>query len=115
MKRFWKYHAETIRRWLAHPYLPIIMACVGIILSLSALDTGLVADDYIHRAKLLGQWLSPDTDASLWGLFSFIEGTPEQVLAFKETGFGPWWMFEEFPARIAFWRPLTEITHWIDY
>lgn len=115
MKRFWEHHAKTIRRWLTHPHVPIIMACVGIMLSLPALDTGLVADDYIHRAKLLGQWLSPDTDASLWGLFSFIEGTPEQVLTFKETGFGPWWMFEEFPARITFWRPLTEVTHWIDY
>lgn len=115
IKRFFSKHAQTIQQWLTCRHLPIIVACAGVVLSLSALDTGLVADDYFQRGRLLGQWLSPEVDASLWGLFSFLEGTPEQVQVFKEAGFGPWWMFEDFPARVVFWRPLTEITHWIDY
>jgi len=114
-KRFLSKHTETIRRWLTGRHLPIILACIGIVLTLPALGMGLVADDYIHRAMLLGQWPWPAEDASLFGLFSFLDGTPEQIRALMEAGFAPWWMLEEFQARVAFWRPLTELTHWVDY
>lgn len=115
IKRFFSKHADTIRRWLTHRHVPIILACVGIVLTLPVLGTGLIADDYMHRAMLVGQWPWPAEDASLFGMFSFLDGSPEQIRTFREVGLVPWWMFEDFQMRVAFWRPLTEITHWLDY
>lgn len=113
IKRFFLKHTETIRRWLTHRHLPIMLACVGIILTLPALGTGLVFDDYWHRTMLLGQWPRSTEDASLFGMFSFMDGTPEGAQVLKEAGIVPWWTFEGIKA--AFWRPLTEFTHWLDY
>ncbi len=116
MNRFFSRHAETIQRWLTHRHLPIILACVGIIITLPSLGTGLISDDYVHQEKLAGSLIwTPAQDASLFGLFSWLDGTPEQIRALKETGVAPWWMRDDFGTRIVFWRPLTELTHWLDY
>jgi hypothetical protein len=115
IKQLFSKHSDTMRRWLTHRHLPIILAGVGILLTLPALGMGLMFDDHFHRARLLEQWPWPAEDASLFGLFSFLDGTPEEIRALKEAGFAPWWMLEEFHMRVAFWRPLTELTHWLDY
>ncbi len=112
--RFFSKHADTIRRWLTYRHLPVILACVGIVLTLPALGGGLIIDDYFHRDMLSGPFLWPPArDASLFGMFSFLDGTPEGSQALKEAGIIPWWTFEGI--KVAFWRPMTEITHWLDY
>lgn len=85
------------------------------LLTLPALWTGFMADDYMHHAILHAKELpieKPD-DLSLFGLFSFINGDPERNRMAMDLSVIPWWTFGEM--KYAFWRPLSEITHWLDH
>lgn len=71
------------------------------------------SDDWFQLLLLDEDSVLRRNDGSLWGLFSFIDEVPahrEQMQAF---GVLPWFAAEDFSFR--FWRPVTEITHWIDY
>lgn len=113
LKDFLVKHFESIQDWFTRRYWPAILAGIGIILTLPALGSGLVFDDYWHSTMFAGRWPWPADDGSLVGMFSFLDGTLEGSQALKEAGIAPWWMFDGIKA--AFWRPLTELTHWIDY
>ncbi|GAK58713.1 hypothetical protein U27_05688 [Candidatus Vecturithrix granuli] len=113
LKGFLLKYFESIQGWFTSRYWPVILACVGIILTLPALGSGLVFDDYWHSTMFAGRWPWSAEDGSLIGMFSFMDGTLEGSQALKEAGIVPWWMFDGIKA--AFWRPLTELTHWIDY
>lgn len=103
--------AQVMRRWLASRHLPVIAACIGVVLTLPSLSGGLAVDDYVHRQILLGQWQWPVKDASLFGLFTWFD--PANNRSMMEAGLFPWWTYDK--ARAAFWRPLSELTHWLDY
>ena len=101
------------RSWLNQPHLPYYLALLAVVLTLPVLSLGLQMDDLAHRAILLQQF--PDRnlqDLSLFGLFSWIDGNPFRVRQLFEFGL-PWWSYAEL--KITFWRPLTEIAHWLDY
>jgi len=69
-------------------------------------------DDDFHRAALT----RPDLAAlarSPAELFVFIEGDVAANRRFVVMGMLPWWSHEELP--LAFFRPLTGLTHWVDY
>lgn len=81
-------------------------------LTLPALTAGLVADDYIHRTVLLHRgelapFLSPVTD-----LFAFVKQGPAADVM-RDLGYLPWW--SDPALRISFFRPLTALTHMLDY
>lgn len=83
--------------------------------TLPSLWAGLMGDDYMHYAILKAKDLpieKPD-DLSLFGLFSFINGDPERNRQAMDLGVIPWWTYADM--KYAFWRPLAEITHWIDH
>ena len=44
---------DFIARWLTHRFWPLIVAGLAIVVALPSLWTGLVVDDYVHRAMLL--------------------------------------------------------------
>ena len=101
------------RSWLDQPNLPYYLALLAMVLTLPVLSLGLQMDDLTHRAILLQQ--IPDRnlqDLSLFGLFSWIDGNPLRIQHLSEFGL-PWWSYAEL--KVTFWRPLTEIAHWIDY
>jgi hypothetical protein len=106
-------HDSKTKRILASSKLPILLALLAIVLTLPALSVGLQLDDFVHKVKLLGQDISPVEDASLFGLFSFLDGNADRTRELMDMGFLPWWTFENI--KIAFWRPLTEVFHYIDY
>lgn len=95
--------------------MPKVALLLGLLLSLPALWVGLQMDDYFHwglvtsKSQVL-QTLSP---ASPFGLFSFLDGDPARVLDLMNLGLLPWWTNSE--VEYAFWRPLTEFTHGLDY
>lgn len=94
------------------PLLPIALA---VLLTLPALTTGLQLDDYYHWA-LVNQipWLPAAQDLGGWyGLFTFLDGNPERTRALMEQGMVPWWTLPE--VQYAFWRPVSELTHIVDY
>ena len=70
-------------------------------------------DDYFQRKILVGPWEWPVHDSSLFGMFSFMDGDPVRTQRMMDAGVLPWWTFPQ--VKVAFWRPLSEITHWLDY
>ncbi|MFH1743502.1 MAG: hypothetical protein ABIH23_31240 [bacterium] len=47
------------------------------------------------------------------GMFRFLDGTPERAHRFMDVGVAPWWTYEKI--RLSFWRPITALTHVLDY
>jgi len=85
-----------------------------LILTLPALFSGLMGDDYLHYALLTADLpIGKPDDLSLFGLFSFINGDPERNRMLMDYSLIPWWTDAQM--KYAFWRPLSEITHWLDY
>ncbi len=97
-----------------HPGLPWFTAALAFFLVLPSLTVGLQLDDWLHRMILLDRMVIPPAeDASLFGLFSFFSGDTEQIKQCIDLGVVPWWTLQNI--RVSFWRPISEITHWIDY
>lgn len=100
------------RRWLAC-HAPALLPALALLLTLPALATGLQFDDYVQRDLLLAHpgvaGLGPATGA----LFTFLDGNPANTLLRVERGELAWWTLPS--AKIAFWRPLSSLTHWLDY
>ncbi len=46
-------------------------------------------------------------------MFAFVSGNRDEVRALVESGGLPWWSSPEL--RLAFFRPLTGLTHWLDF
>ena len=86
---------------------------LGVLLASPSLFTQPVADDLLHELSLRENpgvaGLSPhDID-----LFRFASGDPARARALMNEGVFPWWT--EPTVRLAFFRPLSGITHWIDW
>lgn len=81
---------------------------------LPVLFSGFLGDDYIHYALLSPDIAIPKAnDWSLFGLFSWIDAEPARNKVLMDLGVLPWWTEEGM--RYQFWRPLAEISHWIDH
>lgn len=103
----------SLPRVLEHRYLPAFLIGAGLLLTLPSLFIGWRLDDYLHRNMLIRQFSGAANDASLFGLFSFFDGNPARMAEMQEDGLVQWWAYRG--ARAALWRPLTEVTHWLDY
>ena len=101
----------SARRFLSTQRLPLALAIVALVLTLPALRAGLVADDYFHRMVLLGMGaLGAGTDP-ICDLFAF---APERLHGWMgEQGLLGWWADPGLHVSLA--RPLTALTHVIDY
>ncbi|MCG8671765.1 MAG: hypothetical protein MI867_20340 [Pseudomonadales bacterium] len=78
-----------------------------------ALIAGFMGDDFIHLALFKsGLPVSAPNDASLFGLFSFMDADPIRNKELMDLGLLPWWTFPDM--KYAFWRPMTELTHGLD-
>ena len=87
---------------------------VTFLLCIPALFTGYMGDDYLHYALLNADLpITKPDDLSLFGLFSFINGDPERNRLLMDYSLIPWWTYSDM--KYAFWRPLSEIFHWLDY
>ena len=76
---------------------------------LPALAVGLQWDDYLHRS-----WLTPPTlSVATMHLFSFLDGDPAHIRAQMQQGTVPWWTAPD--GKNTFWRPISGLTHWLDY
>ena len=103
----WERTVETLRKLLACRYLPAMIAILAMALTAPSLSKGLVADDLIHRAKLLTLTLPQ----ALRELFVFVD--QHNGARLMDLGAGPWWSLKTL--HIAFFRPVTVLTHWLDY
>jgi hypothetical protein len=100
----------AVRALLCHPALPYGLALLAVALALPALWAGVQFDDYFHRELLLG---AESPVAGMQDLFAFLDGDAARARQWMDSGVFPWWTLLQ--AREAFWRPLTALTHWLDY
>ena len=91
----------------------VVAAVLAVLLLLPALPVGFMMDDYAQWF-----WMRGGTDAAggprgFWDLFRFQGPERESLLVAMDRGYWPWWTNPEL--RLAFFRPLTAITHAIDH
>ena len=115
-----------IARILGWRYWPCVLVLAALVVSLPAIRTGPLNDDFVHGAALIGPSSYTDrlAEAGLPQagsgelpdvLFNtYIAVHPEHNLVdLKRYGALPWWAYDGL--RVAFWRPLAALTHWLDY
>jgi len=118
--------SSRVARLLGWRWWPGVLALTAIAVSLPALRTGLLNDDYYHRALFAGPsesldrlsraGLMPDGAGRLSTALShqFAPVDSERNLKqLKAYGALPWWTSDNL--RVAFWRPVTSLTHWVDH
>jgi hypothetical protein len=85
---------------------------LAVLLVLPTLDVGLMGDDFLFREIFQGR--NPGAHpGALFGLFTFTDGLTEHNRELRAQGLIPWWVSDQ--ARMMFWRPLSELTHWVDH
>lgn len=99
-------------RLLTHRHLPVLLAAIAVALLLPALGVGFQLDDYFLRLALADPPIDPHWSRTPVDLFAFFKD--ESLVRYaRETGAAPWWTPDEF--RLAFSRPLSGVTHWLDF
>jgi hypothetical protein len=104
----------------------VALVLIAVAVSLPALRAGLLNDDYRHCALLAGPsefldhlgeaGLAPDGSGRLSTALAdqFITVDPNtNQQALKAYGALPWWTCDDL--RVAFWRPVAALTHWVDH
>lgn len=99
--------------WLESKRLPAVAIAVACVLSLPTLGGGLRLDDLVHRAKLTGGAAWNPESVGWSTMFEFVRGTPEEHARYVEVGLGPWWIAPHL--RMSFFRPVSCLTHVLDY
>lgn len=90
---------------------PYWLMALGILLVSPSLFSGFFADDYNFYALTYKQ-LVPKYPFSLWDYFTFLTDS-ERTHLYQNQGILPWWLDETMQA--VFFRPLSEISHFIDF
>jgi len=105
--------AKRVTCWLGHRNLPLHLSLLAVALASPSLWIGWQLDDYIHRAALTGGAEFQEVRRSPAELFAFVKGDPETNRRNISRGFWPWWTRPDL--RLAFFRPVSGLTHWVDY
>lgn len=108
----------ALRAQLVHRRLPWLLGALGIVLALPSLWVGLQVDDHASRLTLFGGPSALDLTSgarldAIHKLFLFVNGDPEDVRWGMDIGALPWWSSKNL--TLNFWRPLSALTHWLDY
>jgi hypothetical protein len=108
----WSLMAVPVRNWLSHRRLPLALSVVAVLLCAPSLWLGLYADDYVLWARLADPSPAPSFARSPWRAFAFID-SEDALRRTMDFGGVPWWTSPGL--RLAFFRPLTGLTHWVDF
>ncbi len=92
------------------PKRPALIAIAAAVLATPALWTGLQFDDYMLERQIRG---ASGVGEVAGELFRLHPGNHDDTARLMEQGILPWWTYPDM--RVAFWRPVSAITHWLDY
>jgi len=95
---------------LVSPRLPILLSLLALVLGLPSLWGGLQFDDYLLEQSVLN---APDVESAIHDAFIFMDGNPANAQAKMDVGIYPWFSLPD--GKVAFWRPLGALTHWLDF
>ncbi|MEP7124441.1 MAG: hypothetical protein ABJE95_26170 [Byssovorax sp.] len=102
-----------LRVLFASPHLVRWAVVVAAVLAIPVLFQGFLGDDHAIRGFLLhtpffARWAKPPLE-----VFSFYDGDPGRTRSLVDHGVSPWWTDPSL--RIMLFRPLSALTHWIDF
>ena len=98
---------------LVSPRIGMLAVGIVVVLNLPWATTGWYLDDVMQRAQFLEVGPLTDSTNMTHRMFDFRSGDAEQILAQKDVGLLPWWADDQLKMR--FWRPLSALTHVVDY
>lgn len=102
-----------VRRALCHPRAAALTITLTLALTGVGVRLGFTGDDYIHALMLRDDpQLEGLTPRSL-DLFVFARGSSDETRGLMNEGVFPWWT--DPYVVIAFFRPLSAATHWLDH
>ncbi|MGD0654140.1 MAG: hypothetical protein ABSA16_07355 [Thermoguttaceae bacterium] len=104
---------KFIEKILVSRWLGPVAALVGVLLVSPSLNLGWFADDFYTRWILTQSPAYSDVRPAQSDIFRFFDGDPHRNQRMKDIGMLPWWVSTGF--KISFWKPLTTLTHIIDY
>ena len=104
---------KRFSQWMLQWRYPAVPVAIGVLLALPSLWGGLQFDDYGIRATVLDLYVVEGISADPLQPFSFLDGDPIRNQRLMDYGFLPWW--SDLECRAAFMRPLTALTHMVDY
>lgn len=100
--------------WLSAHKAPVWILIIATLFSVPSLFCGFMNDDFLHNLIITHRSPVPKVDdVSIYGQFSFVSGSQERINKIIDVGAFPWWT--DTSVKIAFFRPLAEITHGLDY
>src|SRR5690606_5974067 len=106
-----------LRRLLAHPRAPWVIAALAFALHLPSLATGLTLDDHFQRVRIQAALDGTPTPLeayppTLWDIFVFVPDDPALRHALIDRGVLGFAADPEL--SFAFFRPLSALTHLLD-
>lgn len=104
---------DKLRSVFAHRRSIWLWALAGVMLNILCITTPPFTDDFLQWAILTDRLQLPDHPGTAFGLFDLVDGSPDLVQTMKASGRLLWCTSDNL--HLAFWRPLTELTHWLDY
>lgn len=93
--------------------MPWVAAALGFLLFVPALGLGLQFDDFSHRVAFHPIAGLDEFERSPLELFAFIDGDPNTARATMDRGTSPWFMNERL--KLSFFRPVSGLSHWLDF
>ena len=100
-------------RFLARPTATWAAIALAVALAAPSVTTGLSADDWLQHLVALQLKPFQGLPASRFDLFSFVGHDARDTLLQMDAGVLPWWT--DPAVKLAFWRPLTSLTHVLDW
>jgi hypothetical protein len=105
--------SRQLRQRVSPGFATLFCCVLGLCLLSPALFSGLVADDYFHELMLRDDPGVRGLSHGALDLFRFADGRPESARALIEEGVFPWWVDPK--VLLAFFRPLSSLSHLIDH
>jgi len=104
---------KRLCQWILRRRYPLVLVGVGLLLVSPSLWVGVQLDDITIRTKVLGGLPLEGAGSSPWEPFTFLDGDPDRTRLLMDSGLVPWWTDPQ--CRLSFMRPLTALTHMLDY
>lgn len=100
-------------RWLERPRATLWIVVIALLLVLPCVTVGFAADDHVLRTQLIDELSVPGFERHPLDAFTFATGEAASNEGLRETGTFSWWVAPDL--RLDFWRPVSALTHWIDF
>ncbi len=104
---------ETVVRWLSSRAAPWVVLALALALAAPALTGDFTADDHLHRVVSRATPSMAGLHSRPLDLFVFATGELDDATALRDSGAYPWWV--DPALKLAFFRPLSSVTHALDH